>query len=703
MVGETARKRERRQLSYAVRTGTAQRRPVPPEEAEELFRVIDRRDLARFGVRLLGTLELDQLHPAPPPQEGAGAGDERVTLLGYAALRGRDHFVAALLRTGADPGVLWGRQEGPADDGAARRYVSRLPRCYAVFVVRGVARMHLWAAAALARGDGAGNTCAACGRSPSASGLLWAACGHWVCEPCQWSWQAERGEGGDDELRCPAPGCGAVPPPLPAVAHRLRRRYGESRPGDRGECEAGEGELREAARAEDWACPLCGFENFARRAACRSCAQPRPGLPPPAARPEAGPPAASPQRPHLLGAGAAAGWVLAAALACGGRPGAAACACAAAAALAGLYGGGWRWGSRAAPRKERSLALWRELPDDAAAAGRAGLRNREPFRALDRAAAGGLWAGGHKQGRGEQWARAARGGDAWRLEALLEAGIDTELRDEYGHTALFVCAMLGHARAVRLLAACGADPSAAAHGGCTPIAAAAACGHQACVEALQAAGAGLSERASEGLSAGELLARGAPPPAAPPAAASLRWAVPLDAQHPGAGSCVVDGALSEPFLARLDALWRALPEARAREAKEGAHNVRSYYCDAEGWLRRELAAALRGTPCTALLPQMRFLVYDKESQSVPPHVDLSRTVPETGAPTTHSFIVYLTDNGAEAGGETTLLERLGKGDPEVLADIAPRRGRVLLFPHKCPHMARGVRRPPKLLLRGEAY
>jgi hypothetical protein len=63
--------------------------------------------------------------------------------------------------------------------------------------------------------------------------------------------------------------------------------------------------------------------------------------------------------------------------------------------------------------------------------------------------------------------------------------------------------------------------------------------------------------------------------------------------------------------------------------------------------------------------------------------------------------------GAEgAGGETVLLEREGATDEtsgEVLARVRPERGRLLVFPHVCPHAGKTVVRPPKLLLRGEIY
>lgn len=40
---------------------------------------------------------------------------------------------------------------------------------------------------------------------------------------------------------------------------------------------------------------------------------------------------------------------------------------------------------------------------------------------------------------------------------------------------------------------------------------------------------------------------------------------------------------------------------------------------------------------------------------------------------------------------------------QVLAAVVPKRGRMLVFPHKCPHAGGVVLDPPKLLLRGELY
>ncbi|CAK0793419.1 unnamed protein product [Prorocentrum cordatum] len=155
-----------------------------------------------------------------------------------------------------------------------------------------------------------------------------------------------------------------------------------------------------------------------------------------------------------------------------------------------------------------------------------------------------------------------------------------------------------------------------------------------------------------------------------------------ESSHPGAGSCVVDGAYSEQFLRRLEALFERLP---ASEPTKDSPNARSYFCDMEGWLQRELAEPLglagpTRPPVEEAMPQARFLHYQRPGGALPPHVDLART-----------------------GGETVLLDRQDDAPDAVLAEVRPRRGRLLLFPHRCPHLARPTVEVPKLLLRGEMF
>ena len=63
----------------------------------------------------------------------------------------------------------------------------------------------------------------------------------------------------------------------------------------------------------------------------------------------------------------------------------------------------------------------------------------------------------------EKLLAAADVGEPKRIAALCEAGVDIEVKDEYGQTALFIAATLGHASAVFILLSFGADPDAAAH------------------------------------------------------------------------------------------------------------------------------------------------------------------------------------------------------------------------------------------------
>ena len=155
---------------------------------------------------------------------------------------------------------------------------------------------------------------------------------------------------------------------------------------------------------------------------------------------------------------------------------------------------------------------------------------------------------------------------------------------------------------------------------------------------------------------------------------------------------------------------------------------------------------------------MRFLHYSEAGGRLVPHVDLAKSlgpgvVARAGVAaddahaalcSTHTFLLYLTAVGA--GGETVLLERLAGGpgrkgaaardgdrarrpraggaaasDDEaasderadvddaaawtaacgVIASVAPKRGRLLIFPHACPHAGLAVVDVPKIVVRGE--
>ena len=189
----------------------------------------------------------------------------------------------------------------------------------------------------------------------------------------------------------------------------------------------------------------------------------------------------------------------------------------------------------------------------------------------------------------------------------------------------------------------------------------------------------------------------------------------------------------------------------------GLCSVRSYYCDVDQFVTRILLGALQklslslssspssenqtcggndgdgnnrsngdgaGTAAhgnsKVVLPFMRFLSYDTAGTRLAPHVDLSRVDFDSGRRSTHSFLLYLTD--CNEGGETTLLRNLvgdrasckhhqdnkhqvcndhGGDDGNVIVRVRPKMGRLLLFPHACPHQGEAIVDVPKLLIRGE--
>ena len=152
------------------------------------------------------------------------------------------------------------------------------------------------------------------------------------------------------------------------------------------------------------------------------------------------------------------------------------------------------------------------------------------------------------------------------------------------------------------------------------------------------------------------------------------------------------------------ALWNAVPVAEECRKKKGLCSIRSYFCDAVGtvsaYLQSCLSNAFDELSGILVFPHMRFLCYSHQGTELAPHVDLRRIHQFTGERSTHSFLLYLTT--CEQGGETALLgDVAGEGSGVILARAKPKRGRLLLFPHCCPHSGLAVVNTPKLLIRGE--
>mmetsp|Transcript_25536 Transcript_25536/g.82289 ORF Transcript_25536/g.82289 Transcript_25536/m.82289 type:complete len:178 (-) Transcript_25536:15-548(-) len=160
---------------------------------------------------------------------------------------------------------------------------------------------------------------------------------------------------------------------------------------------------------------------------------------------------------------------------------------------------------------------------------------------------------------------------------------------------------------------------------------------------------------------------------------------------------------------------------------------RRFFCDAEGWITSAVQKAVlaAGFSAAVVNPWMRFLRYKLAGEPLKPHDDkqwlpghkAQVDVPFLTDPrllceenyaelsarvgavekTSHSFLLYLTD--CEIGGETQLLEHMVprvEDNPSVVSAVcAPRRGRLLMFPHACIHAGAPVPALPKLVLRGD--
>jgi hypothetical protein len=283
------------------------------------------------------------------------------------------------------------------------------------------------------------------------------------------------------------------------------------------------------------------------------------------------------------------------------------------------------------------------------------------------------------------------------VKGCLETGIDIHQRNEYGQTALFVAAWRGHVHLVRLLLDYGSDPYQNANGGLTVLGGAKANTHTEIINLL--------DPFADATVAGTLRPllcqeRSLSSPT------TIMTLIDPAVDHPGAGSYLIDNAVSSETLDAVLELWKDLPFEQNPKKKKAPCSVRSYFCDTERWISSTLLKCLVDTLQwqpgeVSVLPHMRFLHYSEEGAVLPPHVDLCRVDASSGERSTHSFLFYLTD--CERGGSTTLLKALiGKGPDNVFARVAPKRGRLLLFPHNCPHEGEEVVDAPKILIRGEA-
>ena len=94
---------------------------------------------------------------------------------------------------------------------------------------------------------------------------------------------------------------------------------------------------------------------------------------------------------------------------------------------------------------------------------------------------------------------------------------------------------------------------------------------------------------------------------------------------------------------------------------------------------------------------MRFLEYSRQNHALDPHTDGTKVCEDTQLESTHTLLLYLTD--CREGGATVLRQ----GRNTIACAVEPRRGRLLLFPHRCWHEGAPVVDIPKICLRCEVH
>lgn len=316
--------------------------------------------------------------------------------------------------------------------------------------------------------------------------------------------------------------------------------------------------------------------------------------------------------------------------------------------------------------------------------------------------------GKSKDVRKDKFMKYVNAGAVHHCRACLRAGVHINDSNEYNQTALYIATWRNHFKIVQLLLEWGADPNLAANGNLSVINVARAHGFYDIVELLREYGA--SDECSSLSSRINNLSKTSIDVVQKQKLPSVIALIQPSVDHPGAGSYYIDDAVSEDFLKFLVELHLDTPVADdcdiKKKKKSRVCSLRHNFCDSEGAICNVLATCIESSlhkSASIVFPAMRFLHYDTPGSVLPPHVDLTKIDALTQKRSTHTFILYLHD--CEHGGETALLQELSPDGPlakhEVIAQVKPRRGRLLLFPHACPHEGKEVVSVPKLLLRGE--
>jgi hypothetical protein len=297
-------------------------------------------------------------------------------------------------------------------------------------------------------------------------------------------------------------------------------------------------------------------------------------------------------------------------------------------------------------------------------------------------------------------------GSYHHVKACIDQGIDLNIQNEYGQTALFLAVWQNDTRMVRLLLHNGCNPCINANGNISVKSIASAHGYDDILDVL------MSATGTENSDESKLLPfeKDQSSNMFQMSRAAFHTLISWTSDHPGAGSFTIDNFIESSFIDILFNLWSSLPMELVSKKKVGPCSERRYYCDAQGTIIKMIRSTItkfirtENLPFTKVTcgPHMRFLNYSDSGSILAPHIDLSRTDPNTTQRSTHSFLLYLSN--CKHGGETALLgDVTGEQRNQILATVTPKRGRLLVFPHRCPHEGLVVVDTPKRLIRGELW
>eukprot|EP01127_Copromyxa_protea_P023731 TRINITY_DN9023_c0_g1_i1.p1 TRINITY_DN9023_c0_g1~~TRINITY_DN9023_c0_g1_i1.p1 ORF type:complete len:673 (-),score=103.41 TRINITY_DN9023_c0_g1_i1:8-2026(-) len=190
---QSRRRDNRRRAAYSVKHQEVCRRQLTPEEVLAFFNAIDQKSLSLFGIVKLSVLDLDGLYPVTSlPGRHLFRSQPTTTLLGYASARGRDEIVSALMRAGANPCIRSLRSDlapFPKDlmDAAQNYLLTAIPTPYGVWIINKFAKLR---ESGLSRSEGKEVVCKLCGSEHAAHEYpaSWPECPNEAifCEACLW-------------------------------------------------------------------------------------------------------------------------------------------------------------------------------------------------------------------------------------------------------------------------------------------------------------------------------------------------------------------------------------------------------------------------------------------------------------------------------------------------------------------------------------